>query len=176
MIINTSLPADTSSSADQGLLPCQFIPCTQEDLAMILEPALQLLQGFQKDITLDLSTLKTLLTNKTRTELPEYSKVVVADVILGWYHLIHRTNSLELDDVNIREPYRCQGFGRLILDRVKQEADFLNIPVSATVQKDNLRAIRFYQHNNFVLMNDANNKYLTLVYLPNPQISDSVSG
>ena len=105
-----------------------------------------------------------MLIRKTREEFPDYTKLVRSNTVLGWHQLIYRSDQLELDDLNIRAPYRCQGLGALIIDRVKQEALLLKLPVKVTVQKENSGALRFYHRHNFKRIDKPDGTYLSFFY------------
>lgn len=143
MTLNMSSPAAEMTAS------CQFLPCLEEDLPEILGPARRLLEKFQQDTALDLSILETALWQKTLAELPDYTKLVRGDTLLGWFHLIQTQDALELDDVNILEPYRSLGLGSILLEQVKRTADQAHCPVRALVKKENDGALRFYSRHGF---------------------------
>ena len=155
------------SLSDKELIPdFVFLPCTEDDLPQIIGPSLRLLEDFQKDSPLDLSVLKNALLKETLGQLPDYTKLVHADQILGWYHLIRNESTLEIDDFNIRPEFRSQGIGGKILFRLKKQAMENKLPLIAVVQADNADAIGFYSRHEFVKSEPSDKKYLTFLWTP----------
>lgn len=167
MLIQSSSPTGgiMCSPGDALLELVRFCPCTEEDLPEIVRGALKLLEEFQETSPLDLSILRNALIEQTRRELPEYTKLLQGDQLLGWFRLVRHSASLELDDVNILEGFRSQGLGSLLIGRVREIAAKEDLPVRCTVSSDNSGALRFYQRHGF-LAAPAREKRIEL-YLPN---------
>jgi ribosomal protein S18 acetylase RimI-like enzyme len=61
-------------------------------------------------------------------------------------------NTLQVHDFHIAEPYRGQGLGRLLMDRVEEAARAASVRVIlCETQNKNVPAILFYQRMGFVL-------------------------
>lgn len=151
-------------SQDRPAGPLRFLPCQQEDLAEILKASLELLDEFQKDQALDLSVLRELIIARAREELPEYTKLMAGTQLIGWYHLIESPKVLELDDVNILEPFRSLGYGSRLLDRVLEEGRIRSKPVTVTVAGDNPGAVRFYERHGFRFVKKDRQHHLCFIH------------
>lgn len=134
-------------------------------MAKIVSAPLNVLDEFQKKSPLDLSSLRTALIEQTRQELPEYTKLLLGETLLGWFRLIRTKDSLELDDINIQQGFQSRGLGSLILDQVKQTAQNDGLSVHCTVSSDNQRALRFYLRHGFDV-SATQDKYVQLIYSP----------
>lgn len=141
-------------------------PCTEDDVPMIVASSLGLLEQVQRDQTLDLSILGSLLVRETLGELPEYQKLMGEDQILGWFHLIPAPDHLELDDLNIKPPYQNQGLGSWILQQLKVRSREVGLPLRCVVQSENEAALRFYRRHGFVSQNPSASPVLTLEWEP----------
>lgn len=131
--------------------PLCFIPCTKEDLPTVLKGSLEILDELQKDQGLDLSAVRNALISRAETEIDDYTKLMEGSQLIGWYHVIEGLTSLELDDVNILEPFRSKGYGSRILDRVIERARAAKKSVTVTVSGENARAAAFYERHGFSL-------------------------
>lgn len=135
--------------SDDSPRELQFLPCTNEDLDIILKTSLDLLTEFQKDQPLNLSLVRQLIIERTKEELPDYTKLMEGVELIGWYHIIEGPESLELDDVNILESFRSRGYGTRLLDRVLEEGRIKQKLIMVTVSSDNTGAVRFYERQGF---------------------------
>ena len=143
----------------------ELFPCTEDDVPMIVAASLHLLEEVQREKTLDLSVLGTLLVRETLRELPEYLKIIRSGQIMGWVHLVTAWDHLELDDLNIKPEFQNQGLGSWLLDQVKARAREAGLPIRCTVQADNEAALRFYRRHGFVIQEGPASPGLILQWL-----------
>lgn len=145
-----------------------FCPCSEEDLPLIVEASLALLSQVEREKGMDLSLLQQLLLRETLQELPDYTKVIRRGLLAGWYHLIQQSDHLELDDLNVLAPWRGQGLGSQVLQRVQAQARAAGLPLRCLVTRDNEAALRFYRRHGFRDVESPGDRYLLLAWGETP--------
>lgn len=63
--------------------------------------------------------------------------------------------------LHVLEPYRSKGYGKLLLDRVKQDyiKHFFTLKLALHVRQTNASAIRFYEREGFYIVKEAGKSY-----------------
>ncbi|KAF5059021.1 GNAT family N-acetyltransferase [Proteiniclasticum sp. QWL-01] len=136
-------------SPDKPDFQPDFLPCTEADLPIILAPVAELLATVETERMVDLTVVRLAMEEEIRSELPDYTKISVGGEILGWYHLIHSDQGVELDDFNILNEFQSRGLGSLALNRIIRQTALVEYPIWCTVTRGNEAAIRFYQRHGF---------------------------
>lgn len=63
--------------------------------------------------------------------------------------------------LHVLEPYRSKGYGKLLMDKVKQDyfKYFFNLKLALHVRQNNAAAIRFYEREGFYIFKEAGRSY-----------------
>ena len=142
------------------MLLVEFIPVTLDtlqDVEILCEDFLHFEKQFDDSVDTEWS-FKNFFLIRTSQEGSYFYKLIFENICIGYflatvkseeeYRKIHHT--LEIEDLYIIEKFRNQKVGFQIIEKLKQVAKLLEMPLSVKVSAKNVKALEFYRKLGFI--------------------------
>lgn len=119
-----------------------FQPAQAEDANVIFCLAKQLVRRYENPSVVDIPKVERWMQQKVATYIHSYQRILLNDIVVGYFRLEDQNDRTELDDFYILPEYQGQGIGTLVMQHCLQTAKH---PIYLYVFCENRRAIAFYR-------------------------------